>query len=108
MSATDAPTSNLTFPASDKATARIGSARDDELSAFVIQALQHHASAAAGDKAAKLVSVSLDMTGKDASAGTVQIDTKTDRQTRSLLFLGADLVLNDTLLVKATAIFRLG
>lgn len=107
MSATDAPTSTLTFSADNKAAARIDGARDDIVSGLVIQALQHHADAVGAGKTAKLVSVSLDMTGADVSAGTVEISSKTDRQTRTLLFTGAELSLDGKLLVKATAIFRL-
>ena len=77
------------------------------LTALTIRALQRHAAFISDSGAARLVSVSSDITGTDFSGGEGKITLKVDRQTRTLLFIGAVLTSTAGLHLRATAIFRL-
>ena len=56
---------------------------------------------------ARLVSVSHDVTGTRFAGGKGEVTSKIDRQTRTLLFMGADLVSEAGLHRHSTGIFRL-
>lgn len=77
------------------------------LTALTIRALQHHAASLSENGEARLVSVSCDVTGMDFPGGDGAITIKVDRQTRTLLFIGAELTSKTGLHLRATAIFRL-
>ena len=84
-----------------------GPADEAVLSALMVRALQAHADSLAETREAKTVSVSLDMTGKPHDGGEVQIRSEVDRQTRTIIFMGGELLAKGEILLKATAIFRL-
>lgn len=77
------------------------------LSALIIRAMQAHADSLAEARRARTVSVSLDMTGKAFAGGEVSLRSKVDRQTRTIIFMGAELCVQGDVIQKATAIFRL-
>lgn len=77
------------------------------LAAMSIRALEQHAAAQSGAADARLVSVSNDVTGKVFSGGEGEIKSHIDRQTRTLLFMGAELSSAAGLNLRSTAIFRL-
>ena len=78
------------------------------LSALLIETMRRYADEILGDGGAKLVSVSLDMTGAVFAGGDIEIRCKTDRQTRTLLFIRGELKSADALYLKAASIHRLG
>ncbi|WP_139792328.1 hypothetical protein [Henriciella litoralis] len=76
-------------------------------SALLVQALSHHANTLAADGKADLVSISMDVTGTPLGDGKGAIQSDVDRQTRTLLFIGAELSSKAGLHTRATAIFRI-
>ena len=83
--------------------------RADEaiLTALMMRALGREANLLATNGLARLVSVSVDVTGTAFGGGEGEITIRTDRQTRTLLFMGGALASAGGLNLKATAIFRL-
>jgi hypothetical protein len=77
------------------------------LTALSIRALEHHARSVSEAGEAQLVSVSTDVTGTAHKGGDSAIVSRIDRQTRTLLFMGAELTSDAGLHIRATAIFRL-
>ena len=109
MTDTAAPASMLpsvNFTSPGNGTATLPAASDELLAALMVQGLRSLAESTAGDRAAHTVSVSLDMTGTVFSGGDVSIQSRIDRQTRTLAFMNASLSAGGKVLLKATAIFR--
>ena len=77
------------------------------LCALSIRAMQAAAAALSGPASAQLVSISHDVTGKPFEGGSAAIESRTDRQTRTLIFMGAELSSAAGLHIRSTAIFRL-
>lgn len=96
----------LDFKSDDRAVFSASPADPAILSALTLRALTHYASALATGGEAKLVSVSVDVTGTGFDGGAGEVSSQVDRQTRTLLFMGADLTSGAGLHLKATAIFR--
>ena len=76
-------------------------------SALLVEALSHHANTLAEGGTADLVSISMDVTGTPLGHGQANIESDVDRQTRTLLFIGAELSSKAGLHTRATAIFRI-
>ena len=98
---------DVSIKAPGEAEATLPAAGEAVLSAIMIRALRAHADTLAEDRIAKTVSISVDVTGETFDGGTVSMKTKTDRQTRTLIFMNGIMRAGDTALLKATAIFRL-
>ena len=94
---TDAGTATATLPAAGEAV----------LSALMIRAMRAHADSLAGDRTAKTVSISLDMTGAEFPGGDIALSLRVDRQTRTIIFMSGTLSGAGETVLKATAIFRL-
>lgn len=77
------------------------------LCALSIRAMQAAATALAGAASAKLVSISHDVTGTSFDGGSAAVESRADRQTRTLIFMSAELSSAAGLHVRSTAIFRL-
>ena len=77
------------------------------LAALAMRAMGRHAAAVSEAGQARLVSVSHDVTGTRFAGGKGEVTSKIDRQTRTLLFMGADLVSEAGLHLHSTGIFRL-
>ena len=110
MAGTETPTyllPALDWQGTDEAHARVPADGAVLLPALITEALRVYADEMAGEATGKLVSVSLDMSGEAFSEGDIGIRLKTDRKTRSLLFVQASLSSGDRLLIRATSIFRL-
>ncbi len=97
----------LEWRGADEARARVPEGSAVLLPSLITESLRIYADEMAGEAQGKLVSVSLDMSGEAFSGGDLSIRLKTDRKTRSLLFVQASLSSEGRLLIKATAIFRL-
>lgn len=89
------------------ATATLPAAGEAVLSALMIRAMRAHADSLAGEKKAKTVSISLDMTGAAFEGGEATLSSKVDRQTRTIIFMSGILSGAGETILKATAIFRL-
>ena len=90
-----------------EATADLPAADEAILSALMIRALRAHADSVAGDRQAHSVSVSVDLTGTEFQGGDLRFLSEVDRQTRTLVFMNGTLRSGESVLLKATAIFRL-
>ena len=97
---------DLEFPASDEAAFSAGALDPAALTALTIRALEKSASSLIEGAVARLVSVSSDFTGTTFDGGAGKITSRTDRQTRTLIFTGAELTSEAGLHLRATAIFR--
>ena len=91
----------------DTSTFTAGPLEPALLSAVMIRALEQQAAAAAGTAAARIVTVSTDIAAADYEGGEATITSRIDRQTRTLIFMGAELTSKAGLHLRATAIFRL-
>ncbi|MEQ8557224.1 MAG: hypothetical protein RIB03_02815 [Henriciella sp.] len=99
------PEIEITAPG--EAKARLPKAGEAVLSALMIRAMRAHADSLGGEKTAKTVSISVDVTGADFAGGEVALSSKVDRQTRTIIFMSGTLSADGTTLLKATSIFRL-
>jgi len=99
------PEIKITAPG--EAKAHLPKAGEAVLSALMIRAMRAHADSLGGEKTAKTVSISVDVTGADFAGGEVALSSKVDRQTRTIIFMSGTLSADGTTLLKATSIFRL-
>lgn len=109
MTAADITSPLPTLDWDDAGTARADLPAEGEglLPSLLVQAMREQAGRLAGEAEATLVSVGLDFTGASVGSGTATVHTGVDRQTRSLIFTHAELAMGETLLIKATGIFRI-
>jgi hypothetical protein len=97
----------LTFPTENTASFDASGQGPGIQSALLVHALSHHADKLAEQGTADLVSISMDVTGTPLGDGQATIKSDVDRQTRTLLFIGAELSSRTGLHTRATAIFRI-
>ena len=77
------------------------------LPSVMSEALREYAGRMAEERQGKLISVNLDFTGETLAGGEASMHLKTDRKTRSLIFVQASLYAKQHRIMRATAIFKL-
>lgn len=102
------PFSQLDFADDARATARDVPADHTVIAGLLQHVITAHAASLTDGVEVTLVSVTIDVTGPVPSGVEATFQSKLDRKTRTLIFIGGEATHAGGPMIKATAVYRIG